>query len=160
MSYSNNREHVLALINAGGATRKSICDTIGFKNTSLASVFSQLRLMGQYPVEDADTKVLSLVDKATYEGRVVSTPKVELTPGQRAEKLFKALLRAERAHDRAKENKGANEEAGLVFKAEKANLDLLRYRVGTDELATKMLADHQAEQARLAEAAQSAGQPA
>lgn len=54
MDYANNREHVLALISEGGYTRKALCEAVNIKPASLATVFTQLRLMGHYPMENED----------------------------------------------------------------------------------------------------------
>lgn len=66
MDYANNREHVLALINEGGYTRKALCEAVGIKPASLATVFTQLRLMGQYPMENED-KTLRIGTKEEWE---------------------------------------------------------------------------------------------
>jgi hypothetical protein len=73
MSYPNHREHAIALINEGGATRASLCETLGIKPTSLATVFSQLRLMGKCPIED-DNKVLRIGTPEEYEALKPSRP--------------------------------------------------------------------------------------
>lgn len=66
MGYANNREHVLALINEGGYTRASLCEAVGIKPASLATVFTQLRLMGKYPMENED-KTLRIATQEEWE---------------------------------------------------------------------------------------------
>lgn len=50
----NNREKAIALINAGGATKKSLMADLNINDKSLASVFAQLRLMGHFPAKGED----------------------------------------------------------------------------------------------------------
>lgn len=64
-NYKNNRERVIHLVEAGGATKQSLCEACGFNEKSLASVFAQLRLMGKYNIKD-ENGVYSLVDEATW----------------------------------------------------------------------------------------------
>lgn len=52
--YKNNREHAIAIINAGGATQESLIEALGTNKKSLASLFAQLRLMGSYPMKNED----------------------------------------------------------------------------------------------------------
>lgn len=52
MEFANKREHTLWLIEQGGATNKSIEETVGISNKSRGTIFAQLRLMGKYPLVD------------------------------------------------------------------------------------------------------------
>ena len=105
MSYPNHREHAIALINEGGATRASLCETLGIKPTSLATVFSQLRLMGKCPIED-DNKVLRIGTPEEYEAlkTAKTSNKKVLTPEEQLDAANKRVDRATKAYDRAAEN--------------------------------------------------------
>lgn len=50
----NNREKAIALINDGNATKQALMGALGINDKSLASVFAQLRLMGNYPIKNED----------------------------------------------------------------------------------------------------------
>lgn len=50
----NNREKAIALINDGSATKQSLMEALGINDKSLASVFAQLRLMGNFPIKNED----------------------------------------------------------------------------------------------------------
>lgn len=65
-TYTNNREKAIALINAGGATKESLLDALGINDKSLASVFAQLRLMGNYPSKGEDG-TYSFISKEEFE---------------------------------------------------------------------------------------------
>ncbi len=129
MSYPNHREHAIALINEGGATRASLCETLGIKPTSLATVFSQLRLMGKCPIED-DNKVLRIGTPEEYEAlkTVKTSNKKVLTPEEQLDAANKRVDRATKAYDRAAENKNQDKSAKTKwkFKAAEAELELAK----------------------------------
>ncbi len=51
---TNNRDRAIHLINEGGQTKESLMEALGINDKSLASLFSQLRLMGQYNLKNED----------------------------------------------------------------------------------------------------------
>lgn len=144
MEYKNNREHALALIRAGNATRVSIRETIGITRPALAGVFTQLRMMGYYPIEDPDTRVLEVVDKETYESRVAVLPSNKKTPEQKAETLVNTTLRADKAYTSAKRRHAnvGSAETNLALQATEAVLKLAQYRALCNYLASERLADY------------------
>lgn len=93
-NYKNNRERVSALVEAGGATKQSLCEACGFNEKSLASVFAQLRLMGKYNIKD-ENGVYSLVDEATWNEHRASSSKVQ--PKMPKEAYDAAVKREQRA---------------------------------------------------------------
>lgn len=129
MSYPNHREHVIALINEGSATRASLCETLNIKPTSLASIFSQLRLMGKCPIED-DNKVLRLGTPEEYDAlkATKTSNKKVLTPEEQLDAAAKRVDRATKAFDKATENKNQDKspKTKWKFKAAEAELELAK----------------------------------
>ena len=129
MSYPNHREHVIALINEGTATRASLCEVLNIKPTSLASIFSQLRLMGKCPIED-DNKILRLGTTEEYDAlkATKTSNKKVLTPEEQLDAANKRVDRATKAYDKATENKNQDKSAKTKwkFKAAEAELELAK----------------------------------
>lgn len=93
MTFNNNREHVLYLIEQGGATNESIEQTVGITNKSRGTIFAQLRLMGKYPMKD-ENGVYRIATKEEFdESRAASASKrseaTPLTPEQALDKAKK-----------------------------------------------------------------------
>lgn len=136
--FNNNRERALSLIKEGSYTRKSLCEVMDVKPASLASVFSQLRLMGYYPMED-DEHTLYIGTQEEYEAKRADrgTAKAPRTP----EEIFLAAQKRE------------NRAYGALDKAEKAMVAKgnreaeLRLAVAKAEVA---LAEHLMEKAEQA----------
>ena len=129
MSYPNHREHVIALISEGTATRASLCEALNIKPTSLASIFSQLRLMGKCPIED-DNKVLRLGTPEEYDAlkAAKTSNKKVLTPEEQLDAAAKRVDRATKAFDKATENKNQDKspKTKWKFKAAEAELELAK----------------------------------
>lgn len=107
-NYKNNRERVSALVEAGGATKQSLCEACGFNEKSLASVFAQLRLMGKYNIKD-ENGVYSLVDEATWNEHRASSSKVQSkTPKEAYDAAVKREQRAATAQMNAEKHFNAN----------------------------------------------------
>jgi hypothetical protein len=105
-------------------TRKSLADELHMSAASLASTFSQLRLMGKYPVANADG-LLSLSDTPP---EVSSKP--TKTPEEQHESLEKAVLRCGKLQDAATKAYNAdstNEEKRLLLAYRTAELDYRDY---------------------------------
>lgn len=105
--FANNRERAIALINEGTYTRKALCETMNVKPASLASVFSQLRLMGQYPMEN-ENGILYLGTAEEYEAKRATrggakaprTPEEAFCAAQKREnRAYGALDKAKKAYD-------------------------------------------------------------
>ena len=106
-NYKNNRERVIALVEAGGATKQSLCEACGFNEKSLASVFAQLRLMGKYNIKD-ENGVYSLVDEVTWNEHRASSSKVQpKTPKEAYDAAVKREQRAATAQTRAAKTSSA-----------------------------------------------------
>ena len=136
-NYKNNRERVIALVEAGGATKQSLCEACGFNEKSLASVFAQLRLMGKYNIKD-ENGVYSLVDEATWNEHRASSSKVQpKTPKEAYDAAVKREQRAATAQMNAEkrfnaDNSRENELRKIIADAE---LELASILVGKAEEA-------------------------
>lgn len=136
-NYKNNRERVSALVEAGGATKQSLCEACGFNEKSLASVFTQLRLMGKYNIKD-ENGVYSLVDEATWNEHRASSSKVQpKTPKEAYDAAVKREQRAATAQMNAEkrfnaDNSRENELRKIIADAE---LELASILVGKAEEA-------------------------
>lgn len=136
-NYKNNRERVSALVEAGGATKQSLCEACGFNEKSLASVFAQLRLMGKYNIKD-ENGVYSLVDEATWNEHRASSSKVQpKTPKEAYDAAVKREQRAATAQMNAEkrfnaDNSRENELRKIIADAE---LELASILVGKAEEA-------------------------
>lgn len=134
-NYKNNRERVIALVEAGGATKQSLCEACGFNEKSLASVFAQLRLMGKYNIKD-ENGVYSLVDEATWNEHRASSSKVQpKTPKEAYDAAVKREQRAATAQMNAEkrfnaDNSRENELRKLIADVE---LELASILVGKAE---------------------------
>lgn len=134
-NYKNNRERVSALVEAGGATKQSLCEACGFNEKSLASVFAQLRLMGKYNIKD-ENGVYSLVDEATWNEHRASSSKVQpKTPKEAYDAAVKREQRAATAQMNAEkrfnaDNSRENELRKIIADAE---LELASILVGKAE---------------------------
>ena len=134
-NYKNNRERVSALVEAGGATKQSLCEACGFNEKSLASVFAQLRLMGKYNIKD-ENGVYSLVDEATWNEHKASSSKVQSkTPKEAYDAAVKREQRAATAQMNAEkrfnaDNSRENELRKIIADAE---LELASILVGKAE---------------------------
>ena len=134
-TYKNNRERVIALVEAGGATKQSLCEACGFNEKSLASVFAQLRLMGKYNIKD-ENGVYSLVDEATWNEHRASSSKVQpKTPKEAYDAAVKREQRAATAQMNAEkrfnaDNSRENELRKIIADAE---LELASILVGKAE---------------------------
>lgn len=53
-TYTNKRSHAIALIEAGNCTKETLLKELDVNDKTLASVFSQLRLTGKYPMKHED----------------------------------------------------------------------------------------------------------
>lgn len=128
MSYANHREHVIALIEEGNATRKSICEEIGFKPASLASVFTQLRLMGKYPMTDEDGILrFGTADEYAEAQANRGAGKAAKTPEEKLESAKKMLARNEKLAAKLESKDG--ELANLKLAVAVANVALYTYLV-------------------------------
>lgn len=136
-NYKNNRERVIHLVEAGGATKQSLCEACGFNEKSLASVFAQLRLMGKYNIKD-ENGVYSLVDEATWNEHRASSSKVQpKTPKEAYDAAVKREQRAATAQMNAEkrfnaDNSRENELRKIIADAE---LELASILVGKAEEA-------------------------
>ena len=134
-NYKNNRERVSVLVEAGGATKQSLCEACGFNEKSLASVFAQLRLMGKYNIKD-ENGVYSLVDEATWNEHRASSSKVQpKTPKEAYDAAVKREQRAATAQMNAEkrfnaDNSRENELRKIIADAE---LELASILVGKAE---------------------------
>lgn len=134
-NYKNNRERVIHLVEAGGATKQSLCEACGFNEKSLASVFAQLRLMGKYNIKD-ENGVYSLVDDATWNEHRASSSKVQpKTPKEAYDAAVKREQRAATAQMNAEkrfnaDNSRENELRKIIADAE---LELASILVGKAE---------------------------
>ncbi len=134
-TYKNNRARVIALVEAGGATKQSLCEACGFNEKSLASVFAQLRLMGKYNIKD-ENGVYSLVDEATWNEHRASSSKVQpKTPKEAYDAAVKREQRAATAQMNAEkrfnaDNSRENELRKIIADAE---LELASILVGKAE---------------------------
>lgn len=90
----NNRERAIFLINQGGATKESLIADLGTSDKSLASLFAQLRLMGQFPMRDADGVFHFGTAEEFEASRVAKTPKRE-TVAKTPEQQYDAALKRE-----------------------------------------------------------------
>lgn len=134
-TYKNNRERVIALVEAGGATKQSLCEACGFNEKSLASVFAQLRLMGKYNIKD-ENGVYSLVDEATRNEHRASSSKVQSkTPKEAYDAAVKREQRAATAQMNAEKrfNADSSRENELRKIIADAELELASILVGKAE---------------------------
>lgn len=134
-NYKNNRERVIALVEAGGATKQSLCEACGFNEKSLASVFAQLRLMGKYNIKD-ENGVYSLVDEATWNEHRASSSKVQpKTPKEAYDAAVKREQRAATAQMNAEKrfNTDSSRENELRKIIADAELELASILVGKAE---------------------------
>lgn len=134
-TYKNNRERVIALVEAGGATKQSLCEACGFNEQSLASVFAQLRLMGKYNIKD-ENGVYSLVDEATWNEHKASSSKVQpKTPKEAYDAAVKREQRAATAQMNAEKrfNADSSRENELRKIIADAELELASILVGKAE---------------------------
>lgn len=134
-NYKNNRERVIALVEAGGATKQSLCEACGFNDKSLASVFAQLRLMGKYNIKD-ENGVYSLVDEATWNEHRASSSKVQpKTPKEAYDAAVKREQRAATAQMNAEKrfNVDSSRENELRKIIADAELELASILVGKAE---------------------------
>lgn len=134
-TYKNNRERVIALVEAGGATKQSLCEACGFNEKSLASVFAQLRLMGKYNIKD-ENGVYSLVDEATWNEHRASSSKVQSkTPKEAYDAAVKREQRAATAQMNAEKrfNADSSRENELRKIIADAELELASILVGKAE---------------------------
>lgn len=134
-NYKNNRERVIHLVEAGGATKQSLCEACGFNEKSLASVFAQLRLMGKYNIKD-ENGVYSLVDEATWNEHRASSSKVQpKTPKEAYDAAVKREQRAATAQMNAEKrfNADSSRENKLRKIIADAELELASILVGKAE---------------------------
>lgn len=134
-TYKNNRERVIAQVEAGGATKQSLCEACGFNEKSLASVFAQLRLMGKYNIKD-ENGVYSLVDEATWNEHRASSSKVQpKTPKEAYDAAVKREQRAATAQMNAEKrfNADSSRENELRKIIADAELELASILVGKAE---------------------------
>lgn len=134
-NYKNNRERVIALVEAGDATKQSLCEACGFNERSLASVFAQLRLMGKYNIKDKNG-VYSLVDEATWNEHRASSSKVQpKTPREAYDTAVKREQRAATAQMNAEKrfNADSSRENELRKIIADAELELASILVGKAE---------------------------
>lgn len=134
-NYKNNRERVIALVEAGGATKQSLCEACGFNEKSLASVFAQLRLMGKFNIKD-ENGVYSLVDEATWNEHRASSSKVQpKTPKEAYDAAVKREQRAATAQMNAEKrfNADSSRENELRKIIADAELELASILVGKAE---------------------------
>lgn len=101
MEFQNKREHTLWLIEQGGATNKSIEETVGISNKSRGTIFAQLRLMGKYPLVD-ENGVYRIGTADEFEAKKAAAaanrkPTVALTPAQALEKAKARETKASKA---------------------------------------------------------------
>lgn len=107
---SNNRERCIALINAGGATKQSLCEALSINDKSLASIFAQLRLMGHYNIKNEDG-TLRLGTFEEYEAaKPAPKPRKESTP-KSPEQVLEAAQKRETKAATASTNAKAKYEA-------------------------------------------------
>lgn len=107
---SNNRERCIALINAGGATKQSLCEALNINDKSLASIFAQLRLMGHYNIKNEDG-TLRLGTFEEYEAaKPAPKPRKESTP-KSPEQVLEAAQKRETKAATASTNAKAKYEA-------------------------------------------------
>lgn len=145
MEFKNNREHVLFLINEGGATTASLTGTVGIKPASLASVFVQLRLMGKFPIKNEDgTFYIGTEDEyeASKATRTSSAPRVARTPQEVFDMARKRVARAEKAFASASALDHADKKNELRHLIANAELDLARILL--DEAGAVEGVDHNA----------------
>lgn len=130
--FANNREWVISLIEAGTATRKSICEEIGFKPASLASVFTQLRLMGKYPMTNEDG-TLYFGTAEQYEAAQASrgTGAASKTPEEKLASARKMLERNQKLVEKLSDR--SDELAQLKLAVAEAQVALYEYIIGTLE---------------------------
>ena len=134
-NYKNNRERVIHLVEAGGATKQSLCEACGFNEQSLASVFAQLRLMGKYNITD-ENGVYSLVDEATWNEHRATSSKVQpKTPKEAYDAAVKREQRAATAQMNAEKrfNADSTRENELRKIIADAELELASILVGKAE---------------------------
>ena len=101
MEFANKREHTLWLIEQGGATNKSIEETVGISNKSRGTIFAQLRLMGKYPMAD-ENGVYHIGTAEEFEAKKAAAaanrkPTVALTPARALEKAKARETKASKA---------------------------------------------------------------
>lgn len=149
-NYKNNRVRVIALVEAGGATKQSLCEACGFNERSLASVFAQLRLMGKYNIKD-ENGVYSLVDEATWNEHRASSSKVQ--PKAPKEAYDAAVKREQRAAT-------AQMNAEKRFNADSTHENELRKIIANAELELASILVGKAEEALRAANEPPAGVPA
>lgn len=136
-NYKNNRERVIHLVEAGGATKQSLCEACGFNEKSLASVFTQLRLMGKYNIKD-ENGVYSLVDEATWNEHRASSSKVQpKTPKEAYDAAVKREQRAATAQMNAEKR----------FNADNSRENELRLMIANSELELASILVGKAEEA-------------
>lgn len=136
-NYKNNRERVIHLVEAGGATKQSLCEACGFNDKSLASVFAQLRLMGKYNIKD-ENGVYSLVDEATWNEHRASSSKVQpKTPKEAYDAAVKREQRAATAQMNAEKR----------FNADNSRENELRLMIANSELELASILVGKAEEA-------------
>lgn len=142
----NNREKTIALINAGGATKESLCEALGINDKSLASVFAQLRLMGHFNIKNED----GTFRLGTEEEYLAAKPEpkakketVAKTPEQILEAAQKRETKAATASTNAKAKYEANptRENELRSVIADAELELASILLGKAEAGMEQLAD-------------------
>lgn len=93
----NNREKCIALINNGGATKQSLMDDLGINDKSLASLFSQLRLMGHFNLKNEDGSYRLGTEEEYEAARPVGKGSSTATPKTPEEVLEMAAKRESKA---------------------------------------------------------------
>ena len=138
VEYTNKREVVKAVIEAGGATTESICEVAQVDAKGLASQMSYLRLTGVFPMKDENGIYrLGTAEEAAERAaaRSSSKPRVELTPEQRLERAVKRENRAATAHTTAQKRfeSSPTRETELRLTIATAELELASILLGAEQ---------------------------
>ena len=128
------RDLILTAIQEGGATRESLMEVADVNSKGLASQFTYMRLMGNCPVMDAETKIYIIFDRETYDTMVedrkanAKSTGPAKTPAERLDAATKRQARCDKAQTAAAEryDKNENEENAreIELRSLKADIEL------------------------------------
>lgn len=128
-----NRIKVLELINGETPqTRDSLCETLDISKASLASVFTQLRLMGKFPMQRNDkTLYIGTEDeyRAYMEARSANSSTSDVSPEKRRKSLMTTIERCTQTMEKLADVKDDNMEARLRYELAEAKLNLANFEL-------------------------------
>lgn len=121
------RQIVLETINEAPntVTREMLCDKLNMKPAGLASVFTQLRLMGHYPMTNSDGTLYMGTEEA-YRASRAAKPKITKSVTEQREALMRAKENCEAKMEKY-EMADLESREFLVFKLEEARLAIIEY---------------------------------